>query len=79
VSVSPELVSELLGLPETERVDLAWRLLDTLHEGSATDDLDHDERERLHQALQRSEADVRAGRVRPAADLIAELRERRTR
>jgi hypothetical protein len=40
VSISPELVSELLGLPESERVDLAWRLLDTLHEGSATDDLD---------------------------------------
>ena len=72
-------MNELLDMPETERVDLAWRLLGSLHEGSTTDDLQDGERERLHQALQRSEADIRAGRVRPAADLIAELHERRTR
>ena len=79
MSVSPELVSELLDLPETERVDLAWQLLDTLHEGSATDDLDEGDRGRLHESLERSEADVAAGRVRPAAFLIDELRRRRSR
>jgi hypothetical protein len=72
-------MTELLGLPEPERIDLARRLLEGLHEDTATDDLDDDDRERLHQALRRSEADIRAGRVRPAANLIAELRERRTR
>ncbi len=72
-------MTELLGLPEPERVDLAQRLLESLREGSAADDLDDEQRERLHQALHRSEADIRAGRVRPAAALIAELRERRTR
>lgn len=70
-------MAELLGLPEPERVDLAQLLLESLHDGSAVDDLDEDERERLHQALQRSETDMRAGRLRPAVALIAELRERR--
>lgn len=79
VSVSPELVSELLDLPEAESVDLAWRLLETLHQGSSTDSLDDEDRERLHLSLRRSEDDVRAGRLRPAADLIAELRGQRTR
>jgi hypothetical protein len=79
VSVSPELMTELLGLPEPERVDLVQRLLESLREGSVADDLDDDERERLHQALRRSEADLLAGRVRPASALIAELRERRLR
>ncbi|TMQ13388.1 MAG: hypothetical protein E6J91_18590 [Deltaproteobacteria bacterium] len=79
MSVSPEVMTELLGLPEPERVDLAQRLLESLREGSAADDLDDEQRERLHRALHRSEADIRAGRVRPAAALIAELRERRTR
>lgn len=79
MSVSPELMTELLGLPEPERVDIVQRLLESLREGSIADDLDDDERAVLHQALHRSEADLRAGRVRPASTLIAELRERRTR
>jgi Putative addiction module component len=72
-------MTELLGLPEPERVDLVQRLLESLREGAVSDDLDDDERAELHQALHRSEADLRAGRVRPASALIAELRERRTR
>lgn len=72
-------MTELLSLPEPERVDLVQRLLESLREGAVSDDLDDDERAQLHQALHRSEADVRAGRVRPASALIAELRERRTR
>lgn len=38
------------------------------------DDLDDEERARLHAALDESELDVQAGRVRPAEDLLAELR-----
>ena len=38
------------------------------------DALDDDDRRRLHEALAASEDDVRAGRVRPAEELIAELR-----
>jgi hypothetical protein len=72
-------MTRLLELPETERADLAWRLLESLGEGSDTDDLDDAEREQLHQALERSEEDVRAGRIRPAAELLEELRTRRAR
>ena len=38
------------------------------------DDLDDEDRARLHESLARSEKDVRAGRVRPADQVIAELR-----
>ena len=75
--VSPELISHLLDLPEQDREDLAWRLLSNVRDESAIDQLDDDDRERLHQSLWRSEEDVRSGRTRPAADLLVELRERR--
>jgi hypothetical protein len=76
MAVSPGTLAELLELPEAERVDLAQRLLESLREGSTSDDLDDDDRSRLHQSLHRSESDMRAGRTRPATDLIAELRAR---
>lgn len=41
------------------------------------DDLDDAEREALHAALAESENDVAAGRVRPAADVLAELNRQR--
>jgi len=72
-------MTKLLELPESDRADLAWRLLESLGEGSEMDDLDEAEREQLHQALARSAEDARAGRTRPAADLLAELRDRRAR
>jgi hypothetical protein len=37
------------------------------------DDFDDDERARLHAALAQSEDDLIAGRVRPAADVLADL------
>ena len=37
------------------------------------DDLDEDERRRLHAALDESEHDVAAGRVRPAAEVLKDL------
>jgi hypothetical protein len=72
-------MSELLELPETERAELAWRLLESLQDGSDADELDDAQRAQLHQALERSMEDARAGRTRPASELIAELRSRRTR
>ena len=40
----------------------------------AWDGLDDDDRRKLHEALVRSEEDVRAGRVVPADEFLAELR-----
>jgi hypothetical protein len=37
------------------------------------DELDDEDRRRLHQALAESEAEVAQGRVRPMADLLGEL------
>ena len=42
--------------------------------GDDWDDLDDEDRARLHEALDASEDDIAAGRVYPAEDLIAELR-----
>lgn len=41
---------------------------------AGADEPDDDERERLEQALDESEEDVKAGRVRPIAEFLAELR-----
>lgn len=79
MAVAPEIMTELLELPETDRAELAWRLLESLREGSDTDDLDAADREQLHRALERSMESARAGRTRPASELIAELRSRRNR
>jgi hypothetical protein len=53
-------------LPDGTEVDL----LPT----DAWDDLDENDRRQLHEALVRSEEDVRAGRIVPAAEFLAELR-----
>ena len=37
------------------------------------DDLDEDDRDRLHEALAASEEDLLHGRMRPAADVLADL------
>lgn len=73
MAVAPEIMMKLLELPESERADVAWRLLESVREGSDTDDLDEAEREQLHQALERSEADARSRRTRPVAALLEEL------
>lgn len=60
------LVDEPTDLPEGAEVDLiavdSW------------DDLDDAERNRLHEAIARSEDDLHARRVRPAAEIVAALR-----
>lgn len=56
----------------------------TLPEGSEVellpidgwDDLDDEDRKRLHEALAASDEDLVAGRVRPAEEILAELRRR---
>jgi hypothetical protein len=58
------IVDEPTDLPEGAEVEL--RVVD--------DELDEEERARLHAALEASEDDFRAGRVVPGADVIAGLR-----
>jgi hypothetical protein len=58
------IVDEPTDLPEGAEVEL--RLVD--------DELDEDERARLHAALEASEEDFRAGRVVPGHEVIARLR-----
>ncbi len=55
-------------LPEGTEVDLVVL---------GGDDLDDAERERLHRALAESGEDIAAGRVRPAAHVLAELNRRK--
>lgn len=62
------VVDEPTDLPEGAEVELIAT--------DSWDDLDDDERERLHAALTSSEEDVREGRVRSAADVTADLRRR---
>ncbi len=38
------------------------------------DDLDTEDRKRLHEALLRSEEDIQSGRIRAAEDVLADLR-----
>jgi hypothetical protein len=76
VAVPSALLNELLNLPEAERVELALRLVESVRAASEADDLDDADRARLHEALERSDEQVRAGEVRLAADLVAELRQR---
>ena len=43
----------------------------------STDDLDDAEQERLHQSIEAGLAEMRAGKGRPAREVVAELRARR--
>ncbi len=58
------VLDEPTDLPEGTEVELV--MIDG-------DDLDERERQRLHEALAASEEDVRAGRVRAAEDVLADL------
>jgi hypothetical protein len=62
------LVDEPTDLPEGSIVDLVLP--------DPGDDLDDEERARLHAALERSEDDLKHGRVVPAADVLRRLRDR---
>ena len=62
------VVDEPTDLPEGAEVELIA--------ADSWDDLDEDERQRLHAALASSEDDVRAGRIRSAAEVVTDLRRR---
>jgi hypothetical protein len=63
------ILDEPTDLPEGSVLDL---VLDD--EG---DDLDDEERERLHDAIEESEAQIKAGQVFPADEVLAALRPKR--
>lgn len=60
------VVDEPTNLPEGTEVEMVpiqgW------------DELDDEDRRRLHEALEASEEDVALGRVRPAEEILADLR-----
>lgn len=62
-------LDEPTDLPEGTEVELA---------AIDADDLDDEDRARLHEALDASEVELRAGLGIPAADVIAELHRQRT-
>ncbi len=66
------VLDEPTDLPEGEVIDLV-RLDDLL---GGDDGLGDDERERLHQSIERGLEDVRTGRTVAAGDVVAALRAR---
>jgi predicted transcriptional regulator len=65
------VLDEPTDLPEGEVIELVP--LDEVL-ADAEDDLDTEERERLHQSIERGLTDVRAGRTVDATEVIANLR-----
>jgi hypothetical protein len=68
-----KVVAEALKLPPDERAQVIDELLRSLDEG---DDLEDDDRARLHAALRQSDEEFKAGLGIPAADVLARLRPR---
>jgi hypothetical protein len=68
-----KLVAAALALPEEQRAEVIDALVSSLDGG---DDLDDDDRERLHEALRRSDEQFRAGQGIPAEQILARLRDR---
>lgn len=63
------VIDEPTNLPEGTELELVV--------ADPGDDLDDDERARLHESIQRGLDDVRAGRTVPAEQVLAELRRKR--
>lgn len=70
-----KLLEQALKLSPEERSEVADGLLRSLDDD--TDDLDDEERARLHHALAASEDDFAAGDYRDASDVISDLRRQR--
>ena len=68
-----KVVAEALKLPPDERAQVVDELLRSLDEG---DDLEDEDRARLHAALRQSDEEFKAGLGIPAADVLARLRPR---
>lgn len=69
------ILDEPTELPEGEEVEL-MRVDDALANGG--DDLDDEERERLHRSIERGLEDAKAGRTVEASVVMARLRARAT-
>ena len=68
-----ELIAALLKLPDEERARIAQRLLASLP-GLDRDELDDEDRARLHAELDLSIADANRGRTQPIESLLDILR-----
>jgi hypothetical protein len=66
-----QVVAAALELPPDERADVIEALVRSLDAG---DELDDEDRGRLHEAILRSEEQLQAGRGVPAADVLDRLR-----
>ncbi len=69
-----KVLAEALSLPTEARATLAKRLLESLREDG--DELDEEDRGRMHAALDAAEQESRAGLGRPVGEFLAELRQR---
>jgi hypothetical protein len=74
MAVPSALLQQLLALDESERVEIAHALLESVDEGDGATDAD---REKLHAALERSIEQADAGQTVPFDDVIASLRAKR--
>jgi hypothetical protein len=68
-----KVVEDALKLPPDQRAEVVEELVRSLDDG---DDLDDEDRARLHAALRQSDAEFRAGQGIPAADVLERLRTR---
>ena len=68
-----KVVEDALKLPPDQRAEVVEELVRSLDDG---DDLDDEDRARLHAALRQSDAELRAGQGIPAADVLERLRTR---
>ena len=69
-----KLGEEALKLPPDERAEVIEELVRSLDQDD--DDLDDDDRARLHAAVRESEVEFTAGQAIPAADVLDRLRSR---
>jgi len=69
-----KVVADALKLSPDERAEVIEELVRSLDQG---DDLDDEDRARLHAALRRSDEEFRAGPGIPAAEVVDRLRSRR--
>ena len=71
MAVNPSLLDQLMKLDEGDRLEVARLLVSSVDDG---EDLDDEERARLHAALARSAEDIKHGRLHDARDVLEELR-----
>ncbi len=69
MAVPAQLLAQVMALSEHDRRSLVEEIVAVTPGTDEVDDPDG-----LHRALERSDADVRAGRVRPAQAMLDELR-----